>query len=298
MKIDQETKEKDWFVKEPFLVSVGTKLTYTVKINLRDFLYVYEVLDEFMSNSTEDIRVEGSDGQIHERCSSPAFYLNFDKTSVITFELPSEFTVGKTVYEISTGKKLEVASEQSVNKSSEYIYCNIPGENGVYLIDKEELTFVKPAPKIQGITLDNIWFNEADEVEYFPTNPTPEQFEAMQEMVDLHAIEYQPNSQGGIKFDSKKARPTLLLKSMPHAVQEVIDVLELGARKYAPDNWKKVENERYHDAMLRHVLSYLGGEVNDPETSKHHLAHAVCNMLFLIQKEEESNALSEDIKRA
>lgn len=297
MKIDQETKEKEWFVKKPFLIPVGTKITYYSGDKYGSTYEFYNTV-EFMSDTYKNVILQETiERDIPRAVTSPAAYLSQGYDSV-TFELPSEFTVGKTVYEISTGKKLEVASEQSVNKSSEYVYCNIPGENGVYLIDKEELTFVKPAPKIQGITLDNIWFDEADEVEYFPTDPTPEQFEAMQELANLHQDEYQPNSQGGIKFDSKKARPTLLLKSMPHAVQEVIDVLELGARKYAPDNWKKVENERYHDAMLRHVLSYLGGEVNDPETSKHHLAHAVCNMLFLIQKEEESNALSEDIERA
>jgi hypothetical protein len=231
----ESTQEKDWFIKEPFLVPVDTVVTYTVQLSGKDHNYVYTVLDEFMSNSTEDIRVKGCNGEIHSGCTSPAFYVNYDRSSSISFELPDTQVKTKTV------------------------------------LFKDQTTL--------------------DEIEFFPSTPTPDQFKAMLELSELSKDLYDdkpldvPNSAGGIKFDSKKARPTLLLKSMPDAVQEVIDVLELGARKYAPDNWKKVENERYHDAMLRHVLAYLGGETLDQETSRHHLAHAVCNMLFLIQKE-------------
>lgn len=278
------TKEKDWFIKQPFLVPVGTKITY-YSGDKYGHTYEFYNMVEFMSDTYKNVILQETiEGDIPGGATSPAAYLSQGFDSV-TFELPSEFTVGKTVYEVSTGKKLEVAPEQSSNKSDEYIYCNIPDEKGVYLIDVEELSFEKPAPKIQGLTFDQIWFEEADELEYFPSSDTSEYDQSIDEASNWHASMYQPNSQGGIKFDSKKARPTLLLKSMPQSVQEVIDVLELGARKYAPDNWKKVENERYHDAMLRHVLSYLAGEINDPETSKHHLAHAVCNMLFLIEKE-------------
>jgi hypothetical protein len=63
---------------------------------------------------------------------------------------------------------------------------------------------------------------------------------------------------------------------------EVVQVLEFGAKKYAPDNWKHVEGHRYDDALLRHVQAYMGGEMNDPETGLHHLAHATCCILFKI----------------
>lgn len=98
---------------------------------------------------------------------------------------------------------------------------------------------------------------------------------------------YVENSQGGVKADGGKVRPTLLFKSMPYAVSQVIEVLEIGARKYSPDNWKKVENARYHDALLRHLLAYMQGEKLDPETDKEHLVHLVCCALFLIEKEKE-----------
>ena len=91
------------------------------------------------------------------------------------------------------------------------------------------------------------------------------------------------NSLGGVKGDGAKPRPTLLLKSCNKAVQSVIDVLEYGARKYSADNWKKVEHARYLDAAFRHMMAYTSGEVNDTESDRHHLAHAMCCLLFMLQ---------------
>lgn len=85
----------------------------------------------------------------------------------------------------------------------------------------------------------------------------------------------------GVKHDSGKFRFSLLPWN---AVKEVIDVLEFGAKKYAPDNWKRVDDhrDRYFNATIRHVTAWYAGEKNDPETGLNHLAHAVCCLLFLI----------------
>lgn len=94
------------------------------------------------------------------------------------------------------------------------------------------------------------------------------------------------NDSGGIKNDGGKIRPTLLIKSMPRAVKELLEVLEGGAREYGADNWKLVESERYDDAVLRHLIfGYFAGEKFDQKTGKHHLAHAVANLMFLLEKE-------------
>lgn len=90
----------------------------------------------------------------------------------------------------------------------------------------------------------------------------------------------------GIKYDADKPQPRLL----PFGpLNQIVDVLTYGARKYAPDNWKIVPNarERYQDALLRHVFAWLDGERVDPESGLHHLAHAGCNILFLLWFEEE-----------
>jgi hypothetical protein len=85
----------------------------------------------------------------------------------------------------------------------------------------------------------------------------------------------------GRKDDQGKARWDLL----PFGpVQRVVDVLTYGATKYSPDNWQHVANprSRYLSAALRHISSYHGGEAIDPESGHHHLAHAVCCLLFLL----------------
>lgn len=85
----------------------------------------------------------------------------------------------------------------------------------------------------------------------------------------------------GIKFDGEKVRFSLLPRGV---ILEILKVLEFGARKYAPDNWQKVPEarRRYYDALQRHVELWWGGEINDPETGLHHLAHAACCAMFLI----------------
>lgn len=64
----------------------------------------------------------------------------------------------------------------------------------------------------------------------------------------------------------------------------IVRVLEFGQKKYAFDNWKKVGDpvQRYYDALVRHLVSWRGGEEIDPESGEHHLAHAGCDVLFLL----------------
>jgi len=90
----------------------------------------------------------------------------------------------------------------------------------------------------------------------------------------------------GVKHDSDKPRWSLLPFK---ALQEVVEVLTFGAKKYAADNWKYVPNarERYIDAAYRHLADWNSGEKKDPETGKSHLAHAVCCLLFLLWFEQK-----------
>ncbi len=88
------------------------------------------------------------------------------------------------------------------------------------------------------------------------------------------------NEQGGIKEVVGKLRWTLL---PINALREVVKVLEYGATKYKEkDNWKKVNKDLYKDALWRHWVAYQLGEKNDPETGLSHLAHLLCDGLFLL----------------
>lgn len=83
------------------------------------------------------------------------------------------------------------------------------------------------------------------------------------------------------KHDAGKWRFSLVPLN---ALKSVINVLEFGAKKYAPDNWKTVPDARarYFDATIRHVMAWWGGEKNDGESGLPHLAHAICCLLFLL----------------
>lgn len=92
----------------------------------------------------------------------------------------------------------------------------------------------------------------------------------------------------GVKYDNDKPRWGLLPLDQ---VEHVVDILTFGSKKYSDDNWKYVENagERYFDAMMRHIKDYRTAKEReneflkyDSETGKNHLAHAICNALFLI----------------
>ena len=87
------------------------------------------------------------------------------------------------------------------------------------------------------------------------------------------------------KFDGGKPRPLLVPVSLMDAVTAI---REYGCRKYAdPENWRKVEPERYKNALYRHWLAYLRGEQTDPEIGYPHLWHLACNAAFLIEMEAD-----------
>lgn len=86
----------------------------------------------------------------------------------------------------------------------------------------------------------------------------------------------------GQKFDEGKPRWDLLLVSLGTEVAEVVDILTFGAQKYKEDNWQKVPKgkARYLAAAMRHIMARIRGERLDKESGKHHMAHAVCCLLF------------------
>jgi hypothetical protein len=89
----------------------------------------------------------------------------------------------------------------------------------------------------------------------------------------------------GRKDDAGKPRPTLVQRDMANALQQVLQVAEYGARKYAPGNWLQVPDavQRYTDAMLRHQQAHLRGEVRDPESGLPHMAHAAWCALAVLE---------------
>lgn len=88
------------------------------------------------------------------------------------------------------------------------------------------------------------------------------------------------------KADQGKPCPSLCPVSL---IEAVTAVRMYGTQKYGdPDNWKQVETERYHQAMLRHILAAWNDPYKiDPESGLPHIAHVATNIAFLLEMEEE-----------
>lgn len=90
----------------------------------------------------------------------------------------------------------------------------------------------------------------------------------------------------GAKFDAGKLRYSLV---PPIAIESMANVLTFGAQKYAANSWQDVENaeERYADALYRHLEAHRSGELKDNDSGMSHLSHAITNLAFLLYFERQ-----------
>lgn len=95
-----------------------------------------------------------------------------------------------------------------------------------------------------------------------------------------------------MKIQEGKPKPTLVYTSF---INEVARVREYGLTKY-PDaeNWRTTSIDDHFNAMLRHVLAakahYMkesAGEKMDQSSGLSHLAHAACNIMFVIESGDQ-----------
>ena len=84
------------------------------------------------------------------------------------------------------------------------------------------------------------------------------------------------------KADSGKPNLSLVPKAV---IYEIEKVRSFGVKKYkSPDNWKNVEMERYHEALLRHTLAIWDDvQARDKESGLLHLSHIATNVAFLLE---------------
>jgi len=94
---------------------------------------------------------------------------------------------------------------------------------------------------------------------------------------------YVKDGKAFVKHDQGKLEWSLLPWA---AVKEIVKVLMFGAKKYSRDNWKKADRwSTYYDACLRHLTDWWQRDPCDKESRLSHLAHAGCNICFLLMFE-------------
>ena len=96
----------------------------------------------------------------------------------------------------------------------------------------------------------------------------------------------------GAKLDQGKNRLGLVLMDFASALMEVGKVGTYGAKKYTDHGWVTVlgAEQRYTDALFRHLLAEGNGEMKDPDTQLLHAAHAAWNALarlrFILERQQ------------
>jgi hypothetical protein len=86
------------------------------------------------------------------------------------------------------------------------------------------------------------------------------------------------------KNDQSKWRPSL---TYPSAMRAISCVRALGIKKYgSAEDWLTTEPQRHFDAALRHIFAHLEGEYFDAESGELHIAHAITNLMFEIERIE------------
>lgn len=86
------------------------------------------------------------------------------------------------------------------------------------------------------------------------------------------------------KADAGKVRLCLVPRKI---IWFIGKIREYGNKKYGdPENWRKVDIQRYRDAAYRHWLAYLDDPHGvDKESGLPHLWHVACNIAFLCEME-------------
>ena len=70
----------------------------------------------------------------------------------------------------------------------------------------------------------------------------------------------------------------------------MIRVLEYGALKYAPFNWKKpMPLDEILESMQRHLAALMDGEEVDEESGISHMGHIMCNAMFYNYHSKKKN---------
>jgi hypothetical protein len=86
---------------------------------------------------------------------------------------------------------------------------------------------------------------------------------------------------GGAKDNKGKPRADLL---PPKALLAMAEVLGYGASMYGSNNWRLgLAWEDTYASLQRHLLAWHDLEDVDPESGLTHLAHAGCQLMFLLE---------------
>jgi hypothetical protein len=107
-----------------------------------------------------------------------------------------------------------------------------------------------------------------------------------QEVKDWNNADVVQEQSPGTKYDQDKLQYSLIPS---YALEQIAKNLTVGLKKYKErDNWKKVQGaeQRYLDALYRHLEAHRRGELYDTDSSVPdmlHMAAVAVNAMFLLE---------------
>lgn len=97
-----------------------------------------------------------------------------------------------------------------------------------------------------------------------------------------------------MKKNEGKPNPSLFYTS---ALYETVYVRAFGIKKHGSEKgWKSTKPKEHFNAAIRHIRAVIEGEDYDEESGKLHLAHAICDCMFEIERKVQNDKRREEKK--
>lgn len=195
----------------------------------------------------------------------------------------SKFRSGEVVFIKSTGEVSEVRKVEHSSMGHDVYYLEDTSFDSNYPFYETDLK------SIDKELVDSGYSNYLDVHNYIDYEPELEKSleDRVADISKTHRKTLDNLKDQELKFDHGKLRHSLL---EPDFIEELIAVMEYGAKKYKKDSWKNVSEQRYADALYRHFLEYSKGAEFDVESGISHMAHIAANAQFIfwhIQQERK-----------
>jgi hypothetical protein len=92
-----------------------------------------------------------------------------------------------------------------------------------------------------------------------------------------------------MKYDKGKS-PIALFPA--EVISEIAEIFAFGAEKYGANNWRidgpETPWDKHYSSIQRHLLQFWSGEDYDKESGKHHLLHAMTQLIIAYVATKES----------
>lgn len=124
--------------------------------------------------------------------------------------------------------------------------------------------------------------NKAEELEYLDEgDSTCVDDEDIDKYNCYRAIEGIANyMKTGIDFNLTMAMDSLNCEELDQVIQ-IAKILQYGANRYAPNNWRLIPEEEHINHALVHIIAHLAGDTQDD-----HINHALCRLMMAMSTDK------------